>query len=91
MGSRRHSSKKITSPDDNGWPIPFSGGKRIGVGLRSKTTVCLERLLGVKKAPEEPEEDVDAAESKTAGSIGATSPSPAPLSSLEAPLLTLDI
>ena len=49
--------KKITSPDDNGWPIPFTGGKRVGVGCRSRTTAWLERLLGVKKTPEEPEED----------------------------------
>ena len=65
--------KKITSPDDNGWPIPLTGGKRIGVGLRSKTTMCLERVLGVKKVLEEPEdEDEDVAESTTASSIGAS-------------------
>ena len=57
--------KKITSPDDNGWPIPFTGGKRVGVGLRSKTNARLERLLGVKKAAEE-SEDTGVAESTTA-------------------------
>ena len=58
--------KKITSPDDTGWPIPFTGGKRVGVGCRSRTTACLERLLGVKKAPEEPDEFLYVAESTTA-------------------------
>ena len=58
--------KKISAPDDNGWPIPFSGGKRVGVGVRSKTTACLERLFGVKKALEEPDEDTDVAEATTA-------------------------
>ena len=52
--------KKITSPDDNGWPIPFTGGKRVGVGCRSRTTAWLERLLGVKKAPEQEPEEEDA-------------------------------
>ena len=51
--------KKVTSFLDNGLPIPFTGGRRVGVGCRSKTNGFLERLLGVKEALEEPEEDVD--------------------------------
>ena len=58
--------KQVTSFLDNGLPIPFTAGRRVGVGCRSKTNGFLERLLGVKKAPEEPEEDVDMAESTTA-------------------------
>ena len=58
--------KKVTSFLDNGLPIPFTGGRRVGVGCRSKTNGFLERLLGVKEALEEPEEDVDMAESTTA-------------------------
>ena len=61
--------KKITSPDDNGWPIPFSGGKRIGIGLRSKSIMYLEVLLGVKKTLEELEEDRDVAEVTTKASF----------------------
>ena len=62
------------SGGDNGWPIPFTGGKRVGVGLKAKTVSTLERILGVKQAPEEPEEeDADVVESTTASSIGAFS------------------
>ena len=66
--------KKVTSFLDNGLPIPFTGGRRVGVGCRSKTNGFLERLLGVKKAPEEPEEDVGvcAAPSKPAWDVHAT-------------------
>ena len=35
---------------DNGVPIPFSGGKRIGVGLRSHLNAKLERFMGVNPA-----------------------------------------
>ena len=58
--------KQVTSFLDNGLPIPFTAGRRVGVGCRSKTNGFLERLLGVKEALEEPEEDVDMAESTTA-------------------------
>jgi len=66
--------KQVTSFLDNGLPIPFTGGRRVGVGCRSKTNGFLERLLGVKKAPEEPEEDVGvcAAPSKPAWDVHAT-------------------
>ena len=67
--------KKVASFLDNGWPIPFSGGKRVGVGCRSKTTECLERLLGVKKAPEEEAEEAD--EPKPTPALGELINSPA--------------
>ena len=48
---------KLSNPEDNGWPIPFMGGKRVGVGCRGKMTRCLECLLGVKPLVVEDEED----------------------------------
>ena len=48
--------KKISAPDDNGWPIPCSGGKRIGVGFRARNVKRLERLLGVRHIEKEREE-----------------------------------
>ena len=48
--------KKMSAPDDNGWPIPCSGGKRIGVGIRAKNVKRLERLLGVRHLEKEREE-----------------------------------
>ena len=53
--------KKLSSPDDNGWPIPFTGGKRIGVGIRAKSIKFLERLLGVKKLEKQREDEEDKA------------------------------
>jgi len=87
--------KKISSPDDNGWPIPFTGGTRVGVGLRSKSTACLERLLGVKKAPEELVEDDGAeddgvAEATTASSLGAATPTAADKTRLFTPPIAAD-
>ena len=51
--------KKLSKSEDNGWPIPFTGGKRVGVGCRAKATRCLERLLGVKHTIVEDEDMVD--------------------------------
>ena len=50
---------KLSNPEDNGWPIPFTGGKRVGVGCRGKMTRCLECLLGVKSLEVQDEEDED--------------------------------
>ena len=53
-------SKCLAAADD-GVPIPFTGGKRIGVGWRAMFTKLLERLVGIKhtKTADEDEDDVE--------------------------------
>ena len=54
---------------DNGIPIPFSGGKRVGVGWRAQSAAFYERLVCVKASKDD--DDDDEAEATTANGFNA--------------------
>jgi hypothetical protein len=51
--------KTCVSNNDDGVPIPCTGGVRVGRGLRAKLARLLERLLGVKKKEHDNDDDDD--------------------------------
>lgn len=59
--------RKATSSSDNGIPIPFSNGKRIGIGWRAKCFAFFKRLVRVKPAKDNDDEDDEEEATTTTG------------------------